>query len=283
MENNRMKLHTKCPYCGSSATRSRTVVYSSGTSTFSGRSSSRGISFNLSGRKRPRIWLGSGNFTGVRQSLIAQSAGPIPYFPCLFLIVVVFLLSGPQAAPLLVIALALWFVFSFYHNNTRYLNEWVCGKCGTFFDPKKIFEYQISSRCNEIASELNQLAYKIYYPNTEHERTRSVQRASSLLDEIEKIGNVDKIKDFDEIKNDISLLKKFKPVLLFLDKADASWLRNDRKKEIKWLLEALHLLIKMKVSRIKFDSFGFNSEVTNNKWTINYLKKRLIDAGYIPN
>lgn len=222
-----MKLHTKCPYCGSSATRSRTVVYSSGTSTFSGRSSSRGISFNLSGRKRPRIWLGSGNFTGVRQTLIAQPAGPIPYFPSLFLIVLVLLFGGPQFGPLIVAALVLWFAFSFYYNNTRYINEWVCSNCGTFFDPKKNFEYLIASRSNEIASELNQLAYKIYYPNTEHERIRSVQRTSSLLDEIEKIGNVDKIKDFDEIKNDLSLLKNFKAVLLFLDKADASWLRNE--------------------------------------------------------
>lgn len=277
-----MGLNTKCPYCGSTATRSRSVVYSSGTSTFSGRSSSRGISFNLSGRKRPRIWLGSGNFTGARQSLMAQSAGPMPFLPSLFLIMVVFLFSGPQVGPLIVIALALWFVYSFYYNNTRYLSEWVCGKCGTFFDPKKNFEYQIASRCNEIASELNQLAYRIYYPSTEHERARSVQRANSLLGEIEKIGNVDIIKNFDEIKNDLSLLNNLIPILRLLDKADSSFMRNDRKNEVRWLLEALHILIKMKVSRIKFDSFGFNCEVTNNKWTINYLKRRLIDAGYKP-
>jgi len=277
-----MKLNTNCPYCGSTATRSRTVVYSSGTSKFSGRTSSRGISFNLSGRKRPRIWLGSGNFTGVRQSLMAQSAGPMPFLPSLFLIMVVFLFSGPQVGPLIIFALVLWFIYSFYYNNTKYINEWVCGKCGTFFDPKKNFEYQIASRCNEIASELNQLAYKIYYPSTEHERAYSVHRASLLLDEIEKIGDVDTIKNFDAIKNDLSLLNNFKPILRLLDKADASFLRNDRRNEVKWLLEALHLMIKMKVSRIKFDSFGFNSEVTNNKWTINYLKKRLIDAGYKP-
>lgn len=277
-----MKLNTNCPYCGSTATRSRTVVYSSGTSKFSGRTSSRGISFNLSGRKRPRIWLGSGNFTGVRQSLMAQSAGPMPFLPSLFLIMVVFLFSGPQVGPLIIFALVLWFIYSFYYNNTKYINEWVCGKCGTFFDPKKNFEYQIASRCNEIASELNQLAYKIYYPSTEHERAYSVHRASLLLDEIEKIGKVDTVKNFDAIKNDLSLLNNFKPILRLLDKADACFLRNDRRNEVKWLLEALHLMIKMKVSRIKFDSFGFNSEVTNNKWTINYLKKRLIDAGYKP-
>jgi hypothetical protein len=278
----RMNLQTRCPNCGSSATRSRSAVYQSGTATYSGRSSSSGISFNLFKRRRPRLWFGSGSHSGTRQNLMARSAGPMPFLPSLYVIIILFLIYGAENSRIIIGALILWIIVSFYYNNTRYVNEWICTKCGCFFDPKIHFENNIASKRNKITNELNRLSYQIYYPAKEVDRITSIQRANVLLRELERLGENETIKNYDEMKADFSLLNSFKPILLLLDKADSCLLRQDKKNEIKSLLEALHLLIKMKASRKKFDSFGFISELTKKKWTVNYLKRRLIEAGYTP-
>lgn len=89
-----MKTPTQCPNCGSRATRSRQVVYESGTSRHSGRSSSRGLSFGLSGRRNTRLGFWSGSYSGTRQSIIAQNAGPLPIITGLGLLILGLILVG---------------------------------------------------------------------------------------------------------------------------------------------------------------------------------------------
>jgi hypothetical protein len=62
-----------CPICGSSNTKTLSVIYESGTYHYSGRSTGSGVSFG-SGSTRFGFW--SGTSHGVRQSSLSANAAP---------------------------------------------------------------------------------------------------------------------------------------------------------------------------------------------------------------
>lgn len=240
------------------------------------------MSFGFSKKRNPRLWFGRGTHSGTRQTILAQQAGPLPAIPSLGLLVLGFFIFKEIFIPVAVVLVILWFLYAYFYNKKNYLKEWVCSKCGYFFEPEKLYLDNINTRSIEISKELIPLSYLLYYPKTENERNESIKRAKILLQEIEKIGKIDAIKNFDKLKNDIILINDLGYVLLQLDKADKSFFRIDKKNEVNSLVEALHSLIKIKITNEKFDSFCFVSAITNKAWTVKYLKKRLVDAGYIP-
>jgi len=156
----------KCSNCGSSAVRSREIVHKSGTSFSSGRSSTSGISFNLTGRAKPRVWFGRGRSTSKRQSIRAQESEPLSYWPAL-IIPALIIAFHPQHEPyglwswLGFVFSALWFM-SAWSDHTGYKKEWLCSKCGAKFVPEEFIEAQETAK---IPSGLIQI--KQTYDNSE--------------------------------------------------------------------------------------------------------------------
>ena len=135
------KYPVKCPVCGSGAVRRREVVHKSGTSVYSGKSSSSGFSFRLFGRARPRVWFGKGRHSGQRQSIRAREAEPLPMWPAILLPGLILFSQGS------VQSFGFWswagFVFSGFwligalSDREAYKEQWLCGKCGARFTPTK--------------------------------------------------------------------------------------------------------------------------------------------------
>jgi len=135
----KFKTPIKCPGCGSSGVRRRELVHKSGTSIYYGRSSTRGVSFSLFGRARPRAWFGGGTHYGKRQSIRAQEAEPLSYWPPIIIATIIFIFPGPTHS------FGFWswagFIFcgmwvkSAYLDRSRYQLEWLCSKCGAVFIP----------------------------------------------------------------------------------------------------------------------------------------------------
>ena len=136
----------KCSSCGSSAVRSREVVHKSGTSFSSGRSSTSGISFNLTGRAKPRVWFGGGRSTNKRQSIRAQEAEPLSYWPALMIPALIIAFHSQYGSYGLWSWLGfafsvLWFTLA-WSDHTGYKKEWLCSKCGAKFLPEEFMETQ---------------------------------------------------------------------------------------------------------------------------------------------
>ncbi|MBT78212.1 MAG: hypothetical protein CL798_08490 [Chromatiales bacterium] len=133
------KTPIKCPSCSSTAVRRREVVHKSGTSTYSGRSSSRGFSFGFAGKARPRVWFGGGSHSGKRQSLKAQEAEPLPFWPAIIVPITIFIFRGENDS------FGFWSWFGFVVSGLWFLaamadyfsyrDEWSCSKCGATFVP----------------------------------------------------------------------------------------------------------------------------------------------------
>lgn len=126
---------TRCPYCKSTATRSREMVYKTGTSHSSGRSRTSGVSFNLTGKARPRIWLGGGRSTSKRQNIMAQEAeqSTLPIWPSFILFFIY--------PPIGIILAVVWVVVAIMSNDDEeYKAQWICSKCGTYFIPTGLGE-----------------------------------------------------------------------------------------------------------------------------------------------
>jgi len=67
-----------------------------------------------------------------------------------------------------------------------------------------------------------------------------------------------------------------------MDKADKKHVLRNKKTAAKHLLEAIYLLKKNETTVKEFDSLKMKSEITGEPWTIDYVKKRLLKAGYRP-
>ena len=134
------KTPIRCLECGSTAVRKRKVVHKSGTSHYSGRSSTHGLSFGLSGKLRPRAWLGGGSHSGKRQSIIAQEVEPFSFWPSIVITILVVLFRS-EGEPYSAWA---WFWFALsallflmaVFDYFTYQKEWLCGKCGARFIPE---------------------------------------------------------------------------------------------------------------------------------------------------
>jgi len=140
----------QCPHCGSSSAKSREEVYNAGTSHYSGRSSSCGLSFGLSKKPRPRAWFGRGSSRGKRQSVKVQQAERFPFYPGL-LIAGFIHITHDQVLPysegeLWGIAAAAVLSLSACFSLYRFLTEWMCNRCGYTFTPKTVGEIDDRSR-----------------------------------------------------------------------------------------------------------------------------------------
>ena len=134
---------TRCPYCKSTATRSREMVYKTGTSHSSGRSRTSGVSFSLTGKARPQIWIGGGRSTSKRQNIMAQEAeqSTLPIWPS-FIIAFIY-------PPIGIILAVVWVVIAVMSNDDEeYKTQWICSKCGTYFIPKGLGELNNDAKKN---------------------------------------------------------------------------------------------------------------------------------------
>ena len=142
---------TRCPYCKSTATRSREMVYKTGTSHSSGRSRTSGVSFSLTGKARPRIWFGGGRSTSRRQNIMAQEAeqSTLPLWPSVILVFIY--------PPIGMILAALWTIIAVMSNDDEeYKSQWICSKCGTYFTPKGLGELNNETQNQLIINTSNQ-------------------------------------------------------------------------------------------------------------------------------
>ena len=120
-----------CPNCGSKSVKSRVMVTRLGTSVYSGGTRFAGISF---GKRGSRSWFGGSSNNGVRQSVNARDAGPLPLFPPIWILLLVAILGGQKAF----IALCLlWFILSMC-SIAAYNKEWLCNQCGDKFIPESL-------------------------------------------------------------------------------------------------------------------------------------------------
>ena len=126
---------TRCPYCKSTATRSREMVYKTGTSHSSGRSRTSGVGFNLTGKARPRIWFGGVRSTSKRQNIMTKEAeqSTLPIWPSVILSFIY--------PPIGIILAVLWVVVAIMSNDDEeYRSQWICSKCGIYFIPEGLGE-----------------------------------------------------------------------------------------------------------------------------------------------
>ncbi len=272
----------KCPNCNSTAVRSREAVYKAGTANYSGRSSSSGLSFGLTRKRNPRLWFGGSSHSGTRQSLKAQDAAPLPVFSVVIIIPILYLFGSDTGGILGLIVSFFWIVYASKHNTENYEKEWVCSKCGYFFDPKKYLVELNQIRSSEIKAEIDKLIPFTISGGTKAQRKKNCQTVIRLIDEFHTNSNSLPTNRFDELRKKMEFRIRIADVLDFLDKADAKHFLKDNKSEIKYLLQALHALISLKVSNKDFNSLQAESVTTGNLWTVKYLKKRLLKAGYNP-
>ncbi len=262
-----------CPNCSSKAIRSRRAVYEGGTSNYRGRRSTNGMSFGFGKNFRPRLYFGGGRHSGVRQSVIAQKAAPVPMWLGLPVFLIIFFISSSFAISS-VIALS-WATFAFFINAQFFEKEWICSKCGEMFDPEKI-------RLLGIVSEVQNLLPHINSGESKQKRKNSAAKVIELLDELESSNLQHTIKDFHNLKEKLSIVLKSTDALDLLDKADKAHFLKNKNQEIKHLLEALYSLRKNQVTVRQFDSLKAKSEITGEIWTINLIKKKILEAGYVP-
>lgn len=268
-----MSPNLTCPNCSSKTIRSRRAVYEGGTSNYSGRHSSSGMSFGFGKNFRPRLYFGGGRHSGVRRSVIAQKAAPVPMWlgVPVFLII---LFASSSFAISTVIALA-WATFSLFINEQSFEKEWICSKCGVVFDPEKIRHFEISSGIRTLLPHINS-------GESKQKRKNSAAKIIELLAELESLNLQHTIKDFYDLKEKLPIVFKATDALDLLNKADKGHFLKDKNQEIKHLLEALYSLRKNQVTVRQFDSLKAKSETTGEIWTINLIKKKMLEAGYVP-
>lgn len=122
-------MNTNCPHCGSSQTRSRDVVYKTGTSISRSSGGFAGIGFGRG--RRTSFWLGKSWRSGKRQTLLAQDAEPLSIVAPIPLIIFAFLFGGEMFGFFLIVG---WLLIAI-GSSWNYEDEWICKKCGTKFIP----------------------------------------------------------------------------------------------------------------------------------------------------
>ena len=140
----------QCPHCGSTSAKSREEVYSAGTSHYSGRSSSCGLSFGLSKNPRPRAWFGRSRSRGKRQSVKVQQAERFPFYPG-FLIAGFIYFTHDQVLPYSEweswgVAISVLLTVCAGYSLHCYFTEWLCNRCGYTFTPNSAEEINDRSR-----------------------------------------------------------------------------------------------------------------------------------------
>lgn len=268
-----MAIQTKCPNCHSTAVRSRRAVYEDCTSNYRGRHTNNGMSFGFGKNFRPRLYFGGGGHSGTRKSLVAQKAAPVPMWVGLpiFLIICLFTLSFIIS---LIIALA-WAAFAFYINEQSFEKQWICSKCGEMFDPEKIKPLAIESEIRSLLPVINSEESKI-------KRKKNIFRLIELMNELEISGHQYDVSNFYELKEKLPTVLNTIDAVDLLTKAEKAHFMGNKKQVIKYLLEALYSLRSNQVTVRQFNSLEIKDSNTGEILTINLIKKKILEAGYVP-
>jgi hypothetical protein len=149
-------------------------------------------------------------------------------------------------------------------------------------EQKRIEGIKESNRGVNIHNEIISLIPKVEVQASKSIRKKYANKIIELLGELESIGRSHLFSNFEELREQTKVVLKTSDAFNYLDKADKQHFLNKKKMEIKYLLEALYSLMIMKVTNREFNSLHAKSELTGQTWTVNYIKSRLLDAGYTP-
>jgi hypothetical protein len=131
---------------------------------------------------------------------------------------------------------------------------------------------------NEIIS----LVPKVEVQPNKSLRKKYANKIIALLNALENMGRSYLFSNFEELRWKMKIVLKTADALDYLDKADKQNFFNKKKIEINYLFEALYSLKKEKVTIKEFNSLQAKSEITGQTWTVDYIKRRLLSAGYTP-
>lgn len=135
----------RCPECGSAAVRKRKVVYKSGTSYGSGRGRGGGLSFGLSSPSDPRAFLGGGGWSGKRQSLQAQEEAPMPFWPAVVGLMILYTMPEWGSWAWAAFVLAVIWLITAAMDRWMFHTEWICSRCGETLTPEVVTETYLES------------------------------------------------------------------------------------------------------------------------------------------
>jgi hypothetical protein len=147
---------------------------------------------------------------------------------------------------------------------------------------KRIEETKESNRGANIYNEIIGLIPRVEVQSSKSIRKKYAHKIIELLSSLESIGRSHFFSNFEELREQMKVVLKTADAIDYLDKADKQYFLNKKKMEIKYLLEAIYSLRIMKVTIQEFNSLHAKSELTGQTWTVNYIKSRLLDAGYTP-
>jgi len=147
---------------------------------------------------------------------------------------------------------------------------------------KKIEEIKESNRSANMYNEIISLVPKVEVQPNKSLRKKYANKIIALLNALENMGRSYLFSNFEELRWKMKIVLKTADALDYLDKADKQNFFNKKKIEINYLFEALYSLKKEKVTIKEFNSLQAKSEITGQTWTVDYIKRRLLSAGYTP-
>lgn len=139
---------------------------------------------------------------------------------------------------------------------------------------------KLDNRVSEITKQISTLVPDIASPESKSRRKTNARKVQRLIDELEALGQQHVLQDAETFKKQIGIIIRAVDVLDNLDKADKQLFLKDKKKELKYLLEALYHLKRNRITSQEFNSLQAKSEITEEFWTADYLMERMIAAGY---
>lgn len=147
---------------------------------------------------------------------------------------------------------------------------------------KKIEEIKESNRSANIYNEIISLVPKVEVQPNKSLRKKYAYKIIGLLNALENMGRSHFFSNFEELRWKMKIVLKTADAFDYLDKADKQYFFNKKKIEINYLFEALYSLKKEKVTIKEFNSLQAKSEITGQTWTVDCIKRRLLEAGYTP-
>lgn len=131
-----------------------------------------------------------------------------------------------------------------------------------------------------IVSKISSLLHEIESCKNKTKRKASVTKTLKLLGGLEVRGQQTIVKNFDDLKSRLKIFEKPADALDHLDKADKYYFFKDKKREQRYLLDALYHLKINHVTKRQFRVLQMKSEITGDIWDAAYLMKRLLSTGY---
>ena len=126
-------MDSRCPNCGSNATKSRVAAHELGTRQSQVKRSYSGLFFS----RRLGVFLGGSRSRGSSQSLFAKRAGPADttLLTVLLLSAIIALALSHYLIAASLGVIAVLAVLASQGADASYLSEWICTKCGSIFLP----------------------------------------------------------------------------------------------------------------------------------------------------